>query len=99
MGLYPEVSTLKVAGGGITEIEYIATEQSQGTDNVPYINTNYIPKANTRIVMDVDIANSTAKGWMAVFGARQGGWTSHAFVLFARAWDNQAATSAAPAPL
>lgn len=89
MGLYPEVSTLKVAGGGITEIEYIATEQSQGTDNVPYINTNYIPKANTRIVMDVDIANSTAKGWMAVFGARQGGWTSHAFVLFARAWDNQ----------
>ena len=86
-GLFTEVSTLKVAGGGATEIEYIATTESDGKH--PYINTNYIPKANTRIVMDVDIANSTAKGWMAVFGARQGGWTSHAFVLFARAWDNQ----------
>ena len=86
-GLYPEVSTLKVAGGGTTEIEYIATLESVGTH--PYINTNYIPKANTKIVMDVDIANSEAKNWMAVFGARQGGWTSHAFVLFARAWGNQ----------
>lgn len=86
-GLYPEVNTLKVAGGGVTEIEYIATMQSVGTH--PFINTNYIPKANTKIKMDVDIENSTEKGWMAVFGARQGGWTSHAFVLFARAFDNQ----------
>ena len=86
-GLYPEVRTLKVAGGGISEIEYIATLESVGAH--PYINTNYIPKANTKIVLDAEIANSTQKGWMAVFGARQGGWTSHAFVLFARAWDNQ----------
>lgn len=86
-GVYPEVTSLKVAGGGETEIEYIATVESTGKN--PYINTNYIPKANTRIVLDVDIANSTAKNWMAVFGARQGGWTSHAFVLFARAWGNQ----------
>lgn len=86
-GLYPEVNTLKVAGGGVTEIEYIATMESVGTH--PFINTNYIPKANTKIKMDVDIENSTEKGWMAVFGARQGGWTSHAFVLFARAFDNQ----------
>ncbi len=83
-GLYPEVSTLKVAGGSATQIEYIATVEANGTSDVPYINTNYIPKANTRIVMDVDIAESSAKNWMAVFGARQGGWTSHAFVLFAR---------------
>lgn len=86
-GLYPEVNTLKVAGGGVTEIEYIATMESVGTH--PFINTNYIPKANTKIKMDVDIENSTEKGWMAVFGARQGGWTNHAFVLFARAFDNQ----------
>ena len=86
-GLYPEVSTLKVAGGGATEIEYIATLESVGKH--PYINTNYIPKANTRIVMDVDIANSTEKDWMAVFGARQGGWTNHAYVLFARAFGEQ----------
>ena len=84
-GLYPEVSTLKVAGGSYTPIQYIATVQSvHGTSDVPYINTNYIPKANTRIVMDVNIDDSPAKDWMAVFGARQGGWTSHAFVLFAR---------------
>ena len=86
-GLYPEVNTLKVAGGGVTEIQYIATMESVGTH--PFINTNYIPKANTKIKMDVDIENSTEKGWMAVFGARQGGWTNHAFVLFARAFDNQ----------
>ncbi len=88
-GLYPEVSTLKVAGGSATQIEYIATVEANGTSDVPYINTNYIPKANTRIVLDVDIANSTAKDWMAVFGARQGGWTNHAFVLFARAFGSQ----------
>lgn len=86
-GIFSEVSTLKVAGGGVTEIEYIATTESDGKH--PYINTNYIPKANTRIVMDVDIENSTAKDWMAVFGARQGGWTNHAFVLFARAFGSQ----------
>ena len=86
-GIFTEVNTLKVAGGGVTEIEYIATTESDGKH--PYINTNYIPKANTRIVMDVNIENSTAKDWMAVFGARQNGWTSHAFVLFARAWGNQ----------
>ena len=86
-GIFSEVSTLKVAGGGVTEIEYIATTESDGKH--PYINTNYIPKINTRIVMDVDIENSTAKDWMAVFGARQGGWTNHAFVLFARAFGSQ----------
>ena len=83
-GLYPEVSTLKVAGGSATQIEYIATVEANGTSDVPYINTNYIPKANTRIVVDAELAESSAKSWMAVFGARQGGWTSHAFVLFAR---------------
>ena len=88
-GIYEKVTSLKVAGETINEISYIATKSEDGTDNVPYLNTGYIPKANTRIVLDVEIENSTAKGWMAVFGARQGGWTSHAFVLFARAWDNQ----------
>ena len=82
-GIVTEVNTLKVAGNAITEIESI-----KSTNNA-YINTNYIPKANTRIVMDVDIENSTAKDWMAVFGARQGGWTNHAFVLFARAFGSQ----------
>jgi len=89
-GIYPEVSTLKVSGVSTShEIEYIATSESEAYANMPYINTNYIPKANTRIVLDVDIANSTAKDWMAVFGARQGGWTNHAFVLFARAFGSQ----------
>ena len=88
-GVYEKVSTLKVSGGDATEIEYIATVESNGTDNVPYINTHYIPKANSRIVLDVDIDNSTSKDWMAVFGSRQGGWTSHAFVLFARAFGSQ----------
>ena len=88
-GVYERVTSLKTAGDNISEIEYIATKGEDGTANVPYLNTGYIPKANTRIVLDVDIENSTAKNWMAVFGARQGGWTSHAYVLFARAWGNQ----------
>ena len=57
-GLYPEVSTLKVAGGSATQIEYIATVEANGTSDVPYINTNYIPKANTRIVVDAELAEN-----------------------------------------
>ena len=83
-GIYEKVTSLKVAGESINQISYIATKGEEGTDNVPYLNTGYIAKANTRIVLDVDIENSTAKDWMAVFGARQNGWGNNAFVLFCR---------------
>jgi len=83
-GIYEKVTSLKVAGESINQISYIATKGEDGTNNVPYLNTGYIAKANTRIVLDVDIENSTAKDWMAVFGARQNGWGNNAFVFFAR---------------
>ena len=72
-GLYPEVSTLKVAGGGATEIEYIRTNTSMGT--IPYINLNYIPKSNTRIVTTVNMNPDGVTGtWKAVFGV--GNWSN-----------------------
>lgn len=67
-GLYPEVATLKVAGGDATEIEYIKAK-----DNA-YINLNYIPKANTRAVAVIDA--ETGGAWKAIYGCGyySGGW-------------------------
>lgn len=81
MGIYPEVSTLKVAGGGVTEIEYIATNATMGTK--PYINTGYVHKANTRIVMECDIDASDTKNYQAPFGSRSG-YGANMFVFFWR---------------
>ena len=64
MGIYPEVSTLKVAGGGVTEIEYIKTNSSMST--VPYINLNYIPKANSRAICTLQA--ETGGDWKAAYG-------------------------------
>ena len=63
-GIISEVSTLKVAGGGATEIEYIKTNSSMGT--IPYINLNYIPKANSR-AFAIMIAEEGAD-WKAAYG-------------------------------
>ncbi|MBQ8452624.1 MAG: Ig-like domain-containing protein [Prevotella sp.] len=67
-GLYPEVATLKVAGGDATEIEYIKAK-----DNA-YINLNYIPKANSRAVAVIDA--ETGGDWKAIYGCGyfSGGW-------------------------
>ncbi len=72
MGIYPEVSTLKVAGGGATEIEYIKTNSSMGT--IPYINLNYIPKANSKAV--ATMIAETGADWKAAYGCGyyQNGW-------------------------
>ncbi len=60
-GLYPEVSSLKVAGStGVTEIEYIKAQ------NNAYINLNYIPKANSRAVAVIDA--ETGNDWKAIYG-------------------------------
>ena len=83
-GVYQKTATLKVAGGGDTDIEYIETTADM--DPVPYINTGYVHKTTTRIVAEVNITTHT-RGWEAVFGARQNGFGDHAFVLFSRAWD------------
>ena len=76
-GVFTEVNTLAVAGTGVTEIEYIKTNTSMGT--IPYINLNYIPKANTRVVATVNVAASgQTSGWKAVFGTGfyGNGWES-----------------------
>ena len=76
-GVYEKVSLTH------NEVDYIATDASHQT----YINTGYIHKANTRIVADVEMTDD-GDGWQAVFGARQGSFSSKAFVMFSTANHN-----------
>lgn len=71
-GVVTEVNTLKVAGNGITEIEYIKTNTSMAT--IPYINLNYIPKKNTRAVCTLEALEGG--DWKAAYGCGyfQDGW-------------------------
>lgn len=79
-GLFERTSTLKVAGGGDTEIEYIESEVG---GSHPYINTEYIHKANTRIVAKVNLTQNADRNYEAVFGARRN-ITNQAFIFFSR---------------
>ena len=63
-GIITKVGTLKVAGGGATEIAYIKTNNSMGT--IPYINLNYIPKKDSRAYA-VMTAEEGAD-WKAAYG-------------------------------
>ena len=67
-GVYQEVTTLKVAGGGVSEIEYIKAQ------NDAYINLNYIPKANSKAICTIDA--ETGAAWKAIYGCGyySGGW-------------------------
>jgi len=80
-GIFTEVSTLKAAGTGVTEIEYIATTSSMSA--MPYINTGYVHKANTRIVMECDIDGSRTNNYQAPFGSRSG-YGANMYVFFWR---------------
>ncbi|MBO4550023.1 MAG: hypothetical protein J5733_04775, partial [Bacteroidaceae bacterium] len=80
-GVFTEVNNLAVASAGVTEVEYIATNASMGTK--PYINTGYVHKANTRIVMECDIDDSNTANYQAPFGSRAG-YGNQMFVFFWR---------------
>lgn len=80
-GVYERVSTLKVAGGGDTEIEYIETTPDMAV--IPYINTGYVHKANTRIVAEVNITDNSVRNYEAIFGSRAG-YGNQMFVFFWR---------------
>ena len=80
-GIISEVNTLKVAGGGSTEIEYIATTPSMSSK--PYINIGYVHKADTRIIMECDIDGSNTANYQAPFGSRAG-YGTDMFVFFWR---------------
>ena len=79
-GVYSRVNSLNVARKGITQIDYIQVKSDMGTK--PYINTGYIFKANTRIVMECDIEGST-QAYQAPFGARSN-YGADMFVFFWR---------------
>ena len=79
-GIFETTSTLKVAGGGDTEIEYIEALESS---THPYINTEYIHKANTRIVAEVNLTANSFQSYEAVFGARRN-ITNNALIFFSR---------------
>ena len=67
-GIFTEVGTLKVAGGGVTEIESI-----KSTNNA-YINLDYIPKANSKAICTINA--ETGANWKAIYGCgyNQNGW-------------------------
>ena len=71
-GIITKVNSLKVAGGGATEIQYIKTNSSMGT--IPYINLNYIPKKDSR-ALAILIAEEGGD-WKAAYGCGyyQNGW-------------------------
>ena len=83
------VLTLGAWADTYTPVEYIATTTSMkdgdSNDNVPYINTGYVHKANTKIEMECAIT-AEQKNWEALFGTRNGdgNTTNGAFVFFWR---------------
>ncbi len=83
------VLTLGAWADTYTPVEYIATTTSMkdgdSNANVPYINTGYVHKANTKIEMEC-VITAEQKNWEALFGTRNGdGNTKNgAFVFFWR---------------
>lgn len=61
-----------------TPIEYIESSGPQ------YIDTGYIPKANTKFVLDCYVVSNTARSFEALFGARASRYASGAYVFFSR---------------
>ena len=83
------VLTLGAWADTYTPVEYIATTTSMkdgdSNANVPYINTGYVHKANTKIEMEC-VITAEQKNWEALFGTRNGDGNtkSGAFVFFWR---------------
>ena len=65
---------------GYRPVEYIESTP----DGKQYINTEYIHKANTKIVCSVSVADKQAQGYPVVFGSYAGSWRSNAFAFFAK---------------
>lgn len=82
-GILQNVQSLNVIAD--TEIEYIETNETMSV--IPYINTGYIHKADTRIVIDFEL-NGHHRSWEAPFGARNGSFNNNAFVFFSRSHNN-----------
>ena len=67
-GVFTEVNTLKAAGTGVSEIEYLKSPSGA------YINLNYIPKANSKAVCILNAQEGP--DWKAAYGCGyySGGW-------------------------
>ena len=62
---------------GFKALTYIGSSGSQ------YVQTDYVPKANTRITCEVDVAtDQPVGGWAAVFGSRPGLNHNHDITFF-----------------
>ena len=81
-GAYELYGQYLTVDGSYTDIDYIETTTAMGTSNVPYINTGYVHKPTTKIVMECNVTNYTEKNWMAFFGARNDSYKNNAMVMF-----------------
>ncbi|MBQ8047688.1 MAG: CotH kinase family protein [Prevotella sp.] len=78
-GILEQVVSLDIVAD--RDIRYIET--IAGMNDMPYINTGYVFKANTRIIIDFEI-NDHVRTWEAPFGSRNNSFRSNAFVFFSR---------------
>lgn len=78
-GIIERVTSLDVAKD--KDIKYIETTAEMNSR--PYINTGYVFKAETRIIMDYE-TNAYLHSYEAPFGARLNSFKNNAFVFFSR---------------
>jgi len=66
--------------------EYVPLEYiyAWGSNNSGYFNTEYIPKAETKIEMECVVYENTIQPYEILFGARNGSYENNAYVFFSR---------------
>lgn len=79
-----------------TPLEYIyaigGTRTNSSDGDSGYINTGYIPTANTKIEMDCCVIENAIQQYEILFGARNRSYTNNAFVFFSRFNNNNIPT-------
>lgn len=74
--------TKPILPDGYTQLEYI---QSTGTQ---YIDTNWVHKANSKIVVSCNVSDSTRDGWLGIFGSGNPNYKTNAWMFFSRFGNN-----------
>ena len=76
--------SLKAQGVGTApEQELVMLTDIKSTGKQAF-NTDYIHKANTKVVMDCNVEKDVQSDWEALFGARLGDYDNNAFCFFSR---------------
>lgn len=63
---------------GYTQLEYIKSTGEQ------YIDTNWVHKANSKIVLSCNVLDSIRDGWLGIFGSANPNYRTNAWMFFSR---------------